>query len=140
MTPDKIIYLISRIQEKANAFILRELKRHNLIGLAPSHGDILYLLIQEERLNMTEIADRIHRRKPTVTVLVNKLIQEGYVEKQVDPQDERVHLISLTAKGEGLKSAVNKISNDLLKSVYKGFSKEEQTILMMLLTKIFQNL
>ena len=140
MTPDKVIYLVSRIRERANAFILKELKLHNLNGLAPSHGDILYLLLQEERLNMSEIADRIHRRKPTVTVLVDKLIQAGYVEKQVDHEDERVHLISLTDKGSALKPTVDQISNDLLETVFTGFSEEEKAILMMLLSKIFKNL
>lgn len=140
MTPDTIIYLISRIREKANAFILQELKLRNLTGLAPSHGDILYLLLHEDTLNMSDIADRIHRRKPTVTVLVDKLIQLGYVEKRVDSQDERVHLISLTSRGKALKPEVMKISADLLSRVYKGFSEEEQKILIMLLSKIHKNI
>ena len=140
MNPDTIIYLISRIREKANSFILRKLARRGLAGLAPSHGDILYLLLHEDTLNMSDIAARIHRRKPTVTVLVDKLIQLGYVEKRVDPLDERVHLISLTEQGHALKPEIMKISTDLLNQVYKGFSEEEQKILMMLLSKIHKNI
>ena len=140
MNPDTIIYLISRIREKANAFILQELKHSGLTGLAPSHGDILYLLLHEDTLNMSDIAGRIHRRKPTVTVLVDKLIQLGYVEKRIDPKDERVHLISLTGQGQALKPKVMKISADLLNRLYKGVSEEEQKILMMLLLKIRRNL
>ena len=37
--------------------------------------------------------------KPHVTVIVDRLIEEEYVERQHDPKDRRIVNISLTAKG-----------------------------------------
>lgn len=73
MKETKTIFLISKIREKANKFILADLAQHGITKLAPSHGDILACLYQRERVTMKEISDSIHRTKPTVTVLVNKL-------------------------------------------------------------------
>ena len=84
------IFLISKIRENANKFILADLAQHGITNLAPSHGDILACLYQKERVTMKEIADAIHRTKPTVTVLVNKLAELGLVRKAQAAEDSRV--------------------------------------------------
>jgi hypothetical protein len=45
--------LISRIREKANRFIVRELENHGVNGIVPSHGVILIILFQGEKYTMT---------------------------------------------------------------------------------------
>ena len=44
MKQTKTIFLISKIREKANKFILADLAQHGITKLAPSHGDILACL------------------------------------------------------------------------------------------------
>lgn len=46
MKQTKTIFLISKIREKANKFILADLAQHGITKLAPSHGDILACLYQ----------------------------------------------------------------------------------------------
>ncbi len=84
MRTEHIISLISRIRDKANRLIVSELRVRNMPGLAPSHGDILILLFQSETVSMREIAEKIGRDKSTVTALIKKLIDIGYVEKRED--------------------------------------------------------
>ena len=55
MKQTKTIFLISKIREKANKFILADLAQHGITKLAPSHGDILACLYQRERVTMKEI-------------------------------------------------------------------------------------
>ena len=97
------IFLISKIRENANKFILADLAQHGITNLAPSHGDILACLYQKERVTMKEIADAIHRTKPTVTVLVNKLAELGLVRKAQAAEDSRVIYAELTCKGKELQ-------------------------------------
>ena len=47
MKQTKTIFLISKIREKANKFILADLAQHGITKLAPSHGDILACLYQK---------------------------------------------------------------------------------------------
>ncbi len=109
-------------------------------GIVPSHGDIIVALLQNRKLTMKEIAERIDRDKSTVTVLVDKLIKMNYVEKTRSLQDNRVVFVSLTEKGLALKSKFETVSSHLLSTVYNGISEEEQEILINLLTKMKNSL
>ena len=140
MRTEHIISLISRVRDKANRLIVSELRVRNMPGLAPSHGDILILLFQSETVSMREIAKQIGRDKSTVTALIKKLINIGYVEKREDPNDSRVTLIKLTKEGLGLKQNFGEISETLLKKIYRNFSKTEKEMTIYGLEKIDGNL
>jgi DNA-binding MarR family transcriptional regulator len=134
------IFLISKIRENANKFILADLAQHGITKLAPSHGDILACLYQKERVTMKEIADAIHRTKPTVTVLVNKLAELGLVRKAQAAEDSRVIYAELTCKGKELQKIFEKISEDLMQQVFRDMTQEEIKKLESSLQKILANL
>jgi DNA-binding MarR family transcriptional regulator len=134
-----IIFLIGRIQYKANKFLIRELRARHMKGLAPSHGEILGALIYRGPLPMTEIARIIEKDKSTITALVNKLIKLGYVQRGKHSSDARISLISLTEKGAALKREILLIAGDLRARSYQGISDEEAETLVRLLTKIDEN-
>lgn len=134
------IFLISKIRENANKFILADLAQHGITNLAPSHGDILACLYQKERVTMKEIADAIHRTKPTVTVLVNKLAELGLVRKAQAAEDSRVIYAELTCKGKELQKIFEKISEDLMQQVFRDMTQEEIKKLESYLQKILANL
>ncbi len=125
MRKNNLVALVSRLSETANRFIVKELEKHGIEGIVPSHGDILALLFDGNCLTMQEIAARIHRTKPTVTVLVNKLVELGYVTKEKSETDSRVTHITLTEKGESLRPAFETISDTLNARVYQGLSDDE---------------
>ena len=131
-----LLSLISKVHEKGNRFIIIELKKHGAGDLAPSHGDILAVLYSNGKMTMKDIADRIHRTKPTVTVLIDKLERLGYVRRDFSAEDSRFTYILLTEKGEEFKEVFDKISLDLNKMLYKNLSDEESHTLEELLKKI----
>lgn len=135
-----IVGLVSSIRDRANAFIVDELAKNGVEGLAPSHGSILVNLFIHKRLTMKELSKKIGRKKNTVTVLVNKLIKEGYIKKSSDPYDARVSNVELTKKAESIKPIFDLISDNLLKKVYKGVAKNEQKEVVRLLGIIYANL
>ncbi len=133
---DRTVYLISRIREKANRLILRELASHQLTGIVPTHGDILVALFLQPHLPMKRLAEIIDRDKSTVTALVDKLVRLGYVEKKPDPSDNRINLVCLTSKGRALMPAFLDISSKLQARVYKNLTRKEKATLIDLLAKI----
>ncbi|MDD5533926.1 MAG: MarR family transcriptional regulator [Syntrophales bacterium] len=140
MKKDHIIFLIGRIHYKANKYLTGELKDHKVMGLAPSHGEILGSLMAKGPLPMTEIARIIDKDKSTITALVNKLIRMGYIEKRKHHADNRVSLIALTRKGESLKEDFHLIARKLRVTAYDGISGEEKETLVKLLGRIESNL
>ena len=134
----EMLSLVSKIHEKGNRFIIEELKNNGAKGLAPSHGDILVCLYKNGKMPMKDIANCIHRTKPTVTVLVDKLEKLGYLKREDSDEDSRSTNIVLTQKGEDFKATFEKISNDLNKMLYKNLSKEESELIEKLLRKILK--
>jgi len=139
METDNVISLISKIRAKSNKLIMREMARRNIKGLVTSHGDILFALFQKRTLTMKEIADKIEKDKSTVTVLINKLIAHGYVQKEKDAFDSRIILVALSDKGKKLKTDFDDISQKLLSVVYQGISEEEKKMLAAVLQKMDHN-
>ena len=85
---------------------------------------------------MKDIADKIHRTRPTVTVLVDKLEKLGYLKREISKEDSRYTYIGLTKKGQDFKPVFEKISEDLNNMLYKNLSENESDILENLLQKI----
>lgn len=135
-----IVSLISRIQNKANQFIVAELKKNRINGLAPVHGDILLALFFHKRITMQDLAKLVDRKKSTITTLVEKLIRLGYVQKQKDETDNRYFIISLTEKGESLKMPLIEISMNLINTIYQDMPMDERTQLVKGLAKINSHL
>ena len=136
MNKDHIIFLIGRINYKANRLLQTELESHGIRGLAPSHGEILGSLLLHGEIQMTKLTEYIDKDKSTITALVNKLIRLGYVKKRRDAHDNRVIWISLTGKGAALKPDIMEISRTLRKRAYGNISDREKETLAALLSKI----
>jgi DNA-binding MarR family transcriptional regulator len=139
MGTNDIISLISSVKEKANKLIIQEMSRREMEGLAPSHGDILNALFKYSELTMKDLAKEINKDKSTVTALINKLVNLGYIERTRDITDSRIVYITLTEKGKNLQTDFKEISDKLIERVYKDISKNEQEVLINILNKIKNN-
>lgn len=139
MKTDATIHYMSRIREKVNEKIQAELERAGAVGLVPSHGDLLLALYEREPMTMTELADRIHRDRSTVTTLIGKLKKQGYVDVQKNPDDARSNCAYLTAKGRALHPIFVEISEALYNQEYQGISREERELFVRLLEKVHAN-
>ena len=134
----EMLSLVSKIHEQGNRFIIEELKNNGAEGLAPSHGDILVCLYKNGKMTMKDIANCIHRTKPTVTVLFDKPEKLGYLKREASEEDSRFTNIVLTQKGEDFKVIFEKISKELNKMLYKNLSPEESELIEKLLKKILK--
>lgn len=135
-----IIILMAAIKEKANAFIVQELEARHIRGILPAHGSILHLLIKiREPISMTDLAKKTGRAKSTITVMVNKLIKEGYLTKVRCSNDSRFNYISPSKKLLTLAKDLEDISCKLIKKTYKNMSDVKQEKLIRLLNELNQN-
>jgi len=140
MRTDHVVALISKIRERANARIVAELARRGHPGLAPSHGAILERLYTLGPLAMGTLAERIDRKKNTVTVLVKKLEEAGYVRRTSSPSDSRVAFIALTKKGEDFRKDFMEVSEKLLCSVFGDMEQSQRETLVAGLERVLANL
>lgn len=133
------ISLISRIRESSSKFITQKLEENGIKGVVPSHGDIMAVLFNVEKCTMKDLAQKIKRTKATLTVLVDKLVALGLIEREKSSEDSRVTYIKLTQKGTEFKPIFEKISKELNSTVYNGFSENEAGIMESLLERVSKN-
>lgn len=127
---------MAKILDKGNRFIIEELEANGAGGLVPSHGDILVLLYNHSPLTMKEIAEKIHRTKATVTVLIDKLEKMEFVKREASANDSRYTYISLTEKGKTFQAVFDNISTELNAMLHKNLTAEEISTLSTLLQKM----
>ncbi|WP_223066078.1 MarR family winged helix-turn-helix transcriptional regulator [Paenibacillus caui] len=131
--------MISKIRDAANQVIVTELHKHGVDNIVPSHGDILTFLYQQDGLSVKELAHKIRRKQPTVTVLVDKLVKLGYVQRTKMEEDTRVTRVMLTEKGRQLEPVFREVSDKLNKTLYGGLDNTEQEQLEALLDRILRS-
>jgi len=107
--------------------ISRPLKHQS--SITPGGMYVLGSLKRNGTQSMSDIGKCLSMPKPHVTVIVDRLIEEGLVERQSDPNDRRIVNILLTEKGlEDFENIKQEISENL-KIKLSLLSIEEQEIL-----------
>lgn len=116
---------LSRTLAAANRFLAARLREEGLDTLVPSHGDILMHLFAHESVTMHELARAIGREPSTVTSLVKKLANAGYVQTDKHGSDRRITYVTLTDEGKGLRGIFDGIFAELVATQMAGVSSAD---------------
>lgn len=136
---DNLINIVSILRNRMEQYILEELNDRGITDLAISHGTVLMMLQGKKEMNYGELSKRVNKSKQTMTTLVRKLEKENYITINVDKNDKRNKLVSLTTKGEDFIPIMMNISSNMYSIQYKGFTEDEQTLVKTLLNKTIKN-
>ncbi len=97
-------------------------------------------LAMTDSMGQLDIVHLTHLKPPTVSVLLRRMEEEGYLSRVTDPTDRRAVRVALTEKGRGYdRNQLRRISTNDHQAV-KDFSAEELTLLESLLTRMRDNL
>lgn len=72
------------------------------MNLTRSHYEVLFVIYDNKKIPMSEIAKLLSLSKPYMTALIGRLIEETLVERVLDQKDRRIINIVITTKGEEL--------------------------------------
>ncbi|MDG5472455.1 MarR family transcriptional regulator [Jeotgalibacillus sp. ET6] len=70
---------------------------------------VMLVLWEQDFIPLKSIGERLQLDSGTLTPLINKLIEMGYVKKTRNPEDERQLVITLTEKGGAVKEDAQEI-------------------------------
>ena len=98
-------------------------------SITPGGMFVLGSLKRNGMLSMSDIGKCLSMPKPHITVLVDKLIEEGYVERQSDPSDRRIVNILITPKGLKDFEEIKQALSETLKSKLILLNEEELEVL-----------
>ena len=118
-------------------YIDKELHEYNI---GSSQFQVMLILDKNDGINQESISKIISLDKANVTRAVNKLEKEGYVRREVDPNDHRAYILHLTKKGKepvpNIRKSLAKLSSKLLSE----FSVQEQDMALKFLKRMYQNM
>lgn len=88
------------------------------VSIPPSHMKVIFYLSKKKSMSVSDVARCIDISKPNMTPIIDKLINEGLVNRYTDPDDRRKIKIELTEKAHKfLKDKKCEIKNNLLQKI-----------------------
>ena len=91
---------------------------------------------QEGGIHQKELLEKVHIGAPAMSELINKLEDDGYIVRSVDPNDRRATLLTLTEKGAARAAEVEDERALRFKSAFAALSDEEKETLSAILDKL----
>ena len=133
------LYTLNSIRQSLFAYLESELARQGIHDIAPSHGDILYILDKKGSLHLHDITELSLKDKSTITAVISRLEKNGYVTRIRDSADKRLVNIQVTDKAKTIKPALARISEKMNSQLFEGLSAEEKTTLFHLIARVSHN-
>jgi DNA-binding MarR family transcriptional regulator len=100
---------------------------------------VLALLVEASRpLPVTKLARLLLQESPSITSLVDRMAENGLVERVKEPDDRRVVLIKLTDKGRRVHDEVRSHATAVSDELFGVLPDSERAILRKLLHKFAQ--
>ena len=132
-------FLIARIHQLSGRIFARMLKEHE-IEINPAQGRIMFVLWKNDGIPITELAGKTSLEKSTLTSMLDRLEDAGYVARVPSPDDRRKILIKRTAKDRAWQKVYIRVSQQMTELFYAGFSRAEVDEFERSLKRIFDNL
>ena len=115
-------------------------ERVRSLGLTAVQARLLMSLVKFPDNNQVFYAERIEVEPITLTRIVDRMEEAGWVERVADPKDRRARLLHLTDKSREIVEPLRVIVAALVEDMAEGLSTQEQDMLSRLLEKVSANL
>lgn len=133
-------FYVSRIQKLSGRVFEKLLKKNKVDAFNGAQGRILYVLWEHEKLSFSDVGKYTSLAKTTLTSMIDRMEENGLVERIPDKKDRRQIYVSITEKARKYQQKFNKVSGEMNAIFYKGFSTDEIEHLDKMLEKILNNL
>lgn len=110
------------------------------LGLNLSEASLLAFVEESGPLTQTRLAQRLGLGRAATGSVIDSLEKRGLVERQPDPDDRRVWLVTVTRSGKELVEQVNASDQVLRSELRAGISRADRQQLAALLVRLQENL
>jgi DNA-binding MarR family transcriptional regulator len=110
------------------------------LGLTGPQARLLLSLERYPNENQVFYAERLEIEPITLTRIVDRLDEAGWIERQSDPADRRARILHLTDKSRGIVTRLRASVEALFEDMLGGFDSAEREIFARMLERIADNL
>ncbi|MGE5582290.1 MAG: MarR family winged helix-turn-helix transcriptional regulator [Bacillota bacterium] len=110
------------------------------LGVYPGQPPLLFTLEKHGGLSQKELAEKLHIKAATVTVMLKRMENAKLVERRPDSNDQRVSRVYLTEYGQTVFNEVKESLEKIKQDCFQNFTAEERNLLRRLLMRVRDNL
>ena len=115
---------MAKIKQVGGRISERILKQYG-VEINNAQGRIMFALWQKDNISINELANKTQLKKSTLTSMLDRLENMGYIRRQRSKTDRRKILIKRTKKDKTMEKKYVEVSEEMRKLFYKGFSTNE---------------
>ena len=110
------------------------------LGLTRAQCRTLGYLARNEGINQAGLADLLEIKPMTLVRQIDRMEEDGWIERQPQPGDRRARRLVLTDKARPILARILDLSNEIRAESFAGLSKDEGKQLIELLRRVHGNL
>jgi DNA-binding MarR family transcriptional regulator len=115
-------FLMAKIRQVGERIFVHRLKQYG-IEINPAQGRIMFALWKKDCIPINELAKKTQLKKSTLTSMLDRLANLGYIKRLHSKDDRRIILIKRTEKDRIMEKKYVEVSEEMTKLFYKGFSR-----------------
>lgn len=115
-------------------------KRSGEHGLSSAQWRLLVKVVREENATQARLAELMEIEPISVSRLIDRMEQAGWVERQPHETDRRVKRVIPTDKSLAAYSAIKAVAGDIYTEAMAGMTEAEKQALVSALAKVAENL
>lgn len=122
---------------QANHAVYKDFDQHvRAAGLSSIEWRVLATLHDSEPLTISQLAHEVLSKQPTVTKLVQRMCEQGWLRLEADPADQRRTLVAVTAMGRRLVRPLVEQARAYEADALRALAAGEKSALKNLLAKL----
>ncbi len=138
---DSMEHVLSMKFRRADAALKRAIERRvKDTGVYRSQHRLLMHLNRQPNCSQVMLAEHLEVSPAAIAVSIKKLEKGGYIRRETDSCDSRVHQVTITPKGTTVIEKSILMFQEVEAQMFQDFSEEEMTQMGNFLERIYQNL
>lgn len=117
-----LAFLINDVGRLLRTYADQEARRY---GMTRAQWAVLRRLESNQGLKQSELAEMLDLQPITLTRLVDRLCDNGLIERRADPNDRRAKRLFLTPAAQPLMQRLDALGQQLMESILAGLPSEK---------------
>jgi len=130
------LFALGEVQRLMRAYADKEAARY---GITRAQWAVLAKLERSEGMKQTELAEQLEMQPITLTRLIDKLCDNGWIERRGDESDRRVNRLHLKKAARPLLGKLAGLKSEITATALDGISRDDAERLVTQLESIKEN-
>ena len=131
-----LLFTLGEVQRLVRAYADRQAARY---GITRAQWAVLAKVERAEGLKQTELAEQMEMQPITLTRLIDRLCDNGWIERRSDETDRRVNRLYLRKAARPLLGKLNGLRSELTATALEGINPSDAHRLLTQLETIKEN-